>query len=80
MSEAELEETASPCPAWCVSAHDDDASGARIHRGPAMHGVFRARWRDESGAPLTDAGAEEFYFSLRQYDGEDEAWVASISP
>ncbi len=80
MNEEELEETVSPCPSWCISAHDDDASGARVHRGATLHGVFRARWRDGSGAALTEPGAEEFDFALRQYDGEDEAWVASISP
>jgi len=71
-----LEDTASPCPSWCVSAHDDDASGARVHRGPRRTTQLKARrvLRCAVGgaASIEDA---EFSAGLVRYGEDGTTWL-----
>jgi len=72
----DLEETASPCPPWCVSLHDDDRSGARVHRGLRRVADLRARrithTADGSSASVEDT---QFTAGLVRYGSDDTTWL-----
>lgn len=71
-----LEDTASPCPVWCVSLHDDDASGARVHRGLRRTTELKARRivhsPDGSAATIEDT---KFSAGLVRYGREGTTWL-----
>lgn len=76
MTDGDREETTSPCPAWCVSAHDDDASGARVHRGQRRTTALKARRvvhsADGGTATIEDT---EFSAGLVRYGNDSTSWL-----
>jgi len=81
VDDPEVEDTASPCPPWCVSAHDDDAPGARVHRGPIREQAIRARRRRLADGALVGgpSGTTLFRTRLVRYEHEGEDWIAIVT-
>lgn len=68
--------TDSPCPPWCVSGHEDDAPGARVHRGLRRVADLKARRVVHS----TDGGVAsiqdtQFSAGLVRYGQDDTTWL-----
>ncbi len=80
--EDEFEETATPCPSWCVSSHDDDAPGQRVHRGPLRLGVYNARQHGAGGGSLPSTGGAggRFEVGLVEHEPDGTTWVLVRTP